>query len=251
MQEAFALAAAASPLARIAPRARLASACLLSLCVATLPGLAAPALALAAGLALAAAARPPLPLLARRWLAVNGFVALLWLVTPWTAPGEAVAALGPVEVTREGLLLCASATLKCNALFFAFVALVASLRFTELARALAGLKLPDKLALLVLFTARGVGIFEAEWRVMRDAARLKGFAPRTDARTYRTVAGALAMLLARALRRARVMDEAMRLRGFAGRLRTLRTETWGPAETLFVAAAAAVCAALGAAARLL
>ena len=77
-----------SPVHRLDPRVRLASAAFFSLCVALLHDPAAAAAALVMAAAALAASLPPASLLARRLAVVNAFILFLWATVPATMPGE-------------------------------------------------------------------------------------------------------------------------------------------------------------------
>ena len=66
-------------------------------------------------------------------------------------------------------------TVKANALFFVFYALVSLLSFSRLAAGLKSLKFSESLIVILLFCARGIDIFESEYRRMKEAAKLRGF----------------------------------------------------------------------------
>ena len=57
---------------------------------------------------LLALSRPPMRPVLRRLAVVNVFIAFLWLTVPLTSGGEAIAAWGPLEVSRAGVLLTLS-----------------------------------------------------------------------------------------------------------------------------------------------
>lgn len=139
-------------------------------------------------------------------------------------------------------------TIKANALFFVFYALVSSLSFSRLAAGLKSLKFSESLIVILLFCARGIDIFESEYRRMKEAAKLRGFEMKANKRTYQTVAAVIALLFVRAVRRSRVLDDAMKLRGFDGRIRTLNHEVWRHKDTfllMFFCCASVVFAYLG------
>lgn len=166
----------------------------------------------------------------RRILAVNAFVLFLWLTVPWSVPGESVFALGPLDVTREGIWLSLVVSLKCEAIVLAFLALLGRVSLPDLGYALNALRFPNRLTLLLLFTWRYVHVLESEWQTLLTAARLRGFVPQTSLRTYKTYANLLGMLLVRALDRSRRVWEAMSLRGFDGQLRTLASHRARPLD---------------------
>ncbi len=231
---------------RADPRAKLAALAVFSLAVAVAPDLRSPALALLLGAGLAAWAGLLGRNLARRLVVVNAFIVFLWLLVPFTTPGEAVWSLGPVVATVQGLRLCAAMTLKANAITLAFLALAATSDAATLGQALERLGLPAKLAFLLLFTYRFIHVLAAEQSRLATAARLRGFRPRTNAHTYRTLASLLAMVLVGAVRRAEMARRAMVLRAFDGRLATLRVFTLRRADAVFLGAMLAATCMLGA-----
>ena len=79
-------------------------------------GLIAPAYALMLGALMGAVARLDVRKVVVRLIAVNFFVLALWVFLPFSTPGEAVFALGPLLATREGLLYALSITMKTNAI---------------------------------------------------------------------------------------------------------------------------------------
>ncbi|MBE6440984.1 MAG: cobalt ECF transporter T component CbiQ [Desulfovibrio desulfuricans] len=222
-------------LQHIDPRVRMACAGGLALCLSPLRGLAACGAGLALGALLLLLARPCRRPLLHRLAAVNVFVLFLWCVTPLTTPGAELARWGLFSISAEGVRLSLLVSLKANAIACAFLALACSMSAPEAGHALERLHCPRKLVFLFLFTARYVHVIAQEWRVLLAAAKLRGFRPRTDARTYRTLASLLGLLLVRSHARAKRVHEAMLLRGFTGRFRSV---------TVFRARAGDLCFAL-------
>jgi cobalt/nickel transport system permease protein len=201
-----------------------------------------------AGLALAllflALARLPVKQVAVRLLVVNSFVFFLWLVLPFTYPGEAAWSLGPLTATRQGLAHTGLITLKSNAIIIALMALIATVPIVTLGQALHTLRLPDKLCHLLLFTYRYIYVFEQEYRRLVQAMKIRGFRPRTNLHTYRSYANLTAMLLVRSFDRAERVFAAMRCRGFQGTFYSLKTFTWQRRDGIFLAAALVALAGL-------
>jgi len=233
----------ASFLHRADPRAKLGAAVAFSCLLAVSQSLPAPALALLAGIVLVGWAGLPGPDLWRRLLTVNGFVAFLWLFLPFSTPGETVVRLGPLCATDQGLRLALLITLKTNAIMLAFLALVATSDAASLGQAMHRLRVPAKLVFLFLFTYRFIHVIAAEQQRLQTAARLRGFKPRTNMHTYRTLASLMAMVLVGAMRRAEMTRRAMLLRGFKGSFATLREFRLGRGEKIFLSLGAvfAVC----------
>ncbi len=227
-----------APINRFEPPARLLAAVIFAAVTAVLRSVPAACCALAVALAVLPFCRIPAGVLLRRWCAVNFFVLFIWLLTPWATPGEPVY---PGSVfTREGLVLCVLVTLKANALFFVFIGLISTMTFSELSRGLEYLRVPSKLCVLILFTARGLRLFTDEFTRLKQAAVIRGFEMKTDLRTYKTVAAIIALLFIRAVRRSQVLQDAMALRGFDGRIRTLGFVHWKARDTVLVFSSALV-----------
>ena len=233
----------AAQLQSIDPRARLAAAALLSVCVAVAQSLGACLAGLALGLALLLAARPALRELWRRACAVNIFLLFLWCVTPWTTPGNVIWSLGPIAVTGAGLWLSLLVSLKANAICAIFTALTAGMDIATLGHALRRLGCPQGLTWLVLFMGRYIHVIRDEWHALMTAARLRCFVPKSNAHTWRTLATLLGLLLVRSHDRARRVHEAMLLRGFTGSFRPLDSFVWRGRDTTF-SVALLICAAL-------
>lgn len=230
------LAHAASPLHGLDPRVRLVGAASYSVAAAlvTLPQAAAAALGFS--LLLLGAARPPLGFVLRRLLAVNAFIAFLWVFVPFTTPGEDAFVVGPLTATREGLALALLVTLKSNAIVLAFMALVATIPVSDLGHALRKVGVPDKLAYLLVFTHRYIHAIADEYRRMRQAMKVRGFTPRTNLHTYRAYAYLAGMVLVRGMDRSARVYDAMLCRGFSGRFRSVNGLAARTADHLFLAA---------------
>lgn len=191
-----------------------------------------------AGLALAliwlALARLPLKKVAARLLVVNSFIFFLWIVLPLTYPGDAVVHVGPLTATRQGLIFTGLITLKSNAIIIGLIALLATVPIVTLGQAMHGLRLPDKLCHLLLFTYRYLYVFEQEYRRLVQAMKIRGFQPRTNLHTYRSYAYLAAMLLVRSYDRAERVFQAMLCRGFHGTFYSLKTFSWQRRDGVFV-----------------
>ena len=224
----------ASAVHRLDPRARLAGAAAFSLAVALArrPDTGALALTLGAGLVLAA--RLPLGLVLRRLAAVNVFIAFLWLFLPFSADGEIVFALGPLTATVPGLSLAGAVTLKCNAIVCALMALVSTIAPSDMGRALRGLGAPTSLSHLFLFTYRFVHVIGRERARLASAMKIRGFAPRTDLRTYKAYASLVGMVLVRSWERAERVHQAMLCRGFQGVFHSLNELHMTTADRAFL-----------------
>ncbi|MCC6489895.1 MAG: cobalt ECF transporter T component CbiQ, partial [Candidatus Hydrogenedentes bacterium] len=178
---------------RLDPRGRVLAAVALSLCVALLTRVPAAAVACAGAVALAVAARLPLRALVRRLLPLNGFLALLCGALLLSSGG--------------GALLIA---LKANALLLILTALLTTMEFTQLGRALHALRVPSQLTTLLLLTGRYIAVLQYEYGQLRRAMRVRAFTPRTDMHTMRMLGYLVGMLLVRGLERSERVLQAMK-----------------------------------------
>jgi cobalt/nickel transport system permease protein len=166
-------------------------------------------------------------------------------VLPITVAGDAVGGIGPVTVTREGVLLAARITVKSNAIVMALIALVATSPIAALGHALSGLRVPDKMVFLLLLTYRYIFVLEQEYLRLRRAIRVRGFVPATRLHTYRTYAYLIGMLFVRAAARADRVYQAMLCRGFHGKFYSLATFRLRRSDAYWAGGVGAVVAAIG------
>ncbi|MEZ5860918.1 MAG: cobalt ECF transporter T component CbiQ [Geminicoccaceae bacterium] len=220
-------------LAPLDPRTRLLGALALILAVLSLDGPAAGLLAVAAafGLALAAGWRPAG--LARRLAHVEGIMAALFLVLPFTTPGTTVLHLGPLAATSDGLLLALGLMLRVTASALIVLALLATVEPIRLGQALARLRTPVRLVQLLLLVLRYGALLRAELRRMREAARARGFRGGLSIHALRSLGWLAGMTLVRALERAERVEEGMRLRLWQGALPVAAPDRLGRADAAF------------------
>lgn len=226
-----------SLLHRLDPRGKVLAAAAFAVLVAVSRSFATTVLGLALAAIAVLAARLPGRKVAARLLVVNGFVIFLWLVLPFTYPGEVLWRWGWLIATREGVAAAGLITLKSNAIVLGLIALIATVPIVDLGQALHRLRLPDKLCHLLLFTYRYLYVFEQEYQRLTQAMKIRGFRPRTDLHTYRSYAYLAAMLLVRSYDRAERVYQAMLCRGFQGRFYSLKEFSWQRRDRLFLGVA--------------
>jgi len=157
----------------------------------------------------------------KRLAVVFGFLLLIWAVLPLTFEGEALYRVGPLVMTRPGVILSAQITLKSITILLVFMALFATMTIATLGHTLNRLRLSGKLIHLFLMTYRYIFVIEEEYRRLRTAIKIRGFRPGTNMHSYRTYAYLIGMLFVRASVRAERVHQAMLCRGFKGRFYTL------------------------------
>jgi len=207
---------------RTDPRVRLLLCLVLAVAMAGLTTLTAAAAALGLSGCLSACARLSPGSVVKRLLLVNGFIAFLWIMLPFSAEGVAVFQIGPLTATREGIELAGLITLKSNAILLAIIALAATIPMADMGQALASLRVPDKFTVMFILCYRYLHLIREEYARLAAAARIRCFRPGTNRHTYRTYGYLLGMLLVGSYERAKRVHQAMRLRAFQGRFHSLR-----------------------------
>ena len=185
-----------------------------------------------AGVAMLTARLPAGPTL-RRMAMMDGFIVFLLLLLPFSVPGEAAFTVLGWPASWAGLEKAAAIGLKANAVVLVLLSLVGSMDPATLGHALARLRLPVTLVHLLLFTVRYIAVIDDEYRRLRRAMKTRGFRPRTNAHTLRTLGYLIGMLLVRALERSERILQAMKCRGFTGRLPLLDTLRFSARDVMF------------------
>lgn len=145
----------------------------------------------------------------RRAGSVTAFVAMLWLLLPWSIDAAGI------HLAEAGVDLAARISLRTEAAALACISLLAGMDAFALARAAAGLGLPDRLARLLAMTVRHLAVLDDTRRRIDLAMRARGFHPRADLRSAAVIAQQVALVLVHAVLRAERVELALRARGFA------------------------------------
>ena len=205
---------APSPVHALDPRVRILAATAFALVVVIGDRFAMLGTGLVMALTVAAAARLPAAVTARRVLAMDGIIIVALVLLPF------------------------------NAVMLAFLALVGTIETATLGHALRRLRVPDKLVHLLLFTARYITVFEREYRRLRRAMKARAFRPRNTLHTWRSLGYVVGMLLVRSFERAERILAAMKCRGFDGRFHGPDSAALAPRDWAFAALWAALLALL-------
>jgi cobalt/nickel transport system permease protein len=173
----------------------------------------------------------------KRLLGMNLFMLMLFLVLPLTTPGSALVQAGPLSWSAEGLILAGKISLKANGIMLCYSALVSTMPAETLGHALHKMRLPEKLAQLLVFTVRYVGVAAQEMQRLRRAMKARGFVSRCNRHTFRSYGNLIGMMLVRSFDRSDRIMAAMKCRGFKGRFYVLEKLALGGSDVIFMAAA--------------
>jgi cobalt/nickel transport system permease protein len=181
----------------------------------------------------------------KRLLPLNVVMLLLLVLLPLTTLGTPLLEVGPLAFSREGLLLAAAVTLKGNAIVLAMLVLLGALDAPTLGHALSHLRVPEKLAHLLLFTVRYIEVLHREGLRLRAAMKVRGFRPRMNLHTYRSYGYLVGMLLVRSFDRSERIMAAMKCRGFQGRFYMLDHFAYSRADLPFAVCGLFILVGLG------
>jgi len=176
---------------------------------------------------------------------VNLFVLFLFVFVPLSTPGVALVRIGAFEWTREGALLAARIGLRANTLILACSALLVTMEPVRLGYAMTKIGVPAKFAHIFLFMVRYLETLHVEYHRLRNAMRLRGFVPRCNAHSLRSLGYLVGMLLVRSMDRADRILAAMKCRGFHGRFHVLQEARLQYRDLAFAAVLTAFAASIG------
>ncbi|SUS04907.1 Cobalt/nickel transport system permease protein [uncultured Defluviicoccus sp.] len=230
-----ATAPAAGLLDAVSPSTRVGTAIAFAVATVALDRLPLLAAALAIAVVLAALARLPAASTARRLAGMDAFMLAVLAFLPFTVPGTPLFAVAGLSASAEGLRQAVAIVLTANTIVLAVLALVGTLEPVALGRALAALKVPDKVVHLLLFTVRYIAVLKDEYGRMVLAMRARGFRPRGNRHTWNSFGWLFGMLLVRSFERSERIHAAMKCRGFSGRFYLVEAEIASPADLPFAA----------------
>ncbi|EIJ43414.1 cobalt ABC transporter, permease protein CbiQ [Beggiatoa alba B18LD] len=166
---------------------------------------------------------------------LNLFTVLLWLILPLTngTTGEIVIWQG-LSIYSDGIAQALKITLTMNAIACVLMAFLSTMDIVTIGHALSGLKVPEKLVHLLLFTVRYLTVLHASYQQLTQAMRVRGFRLQATWHCYRSIGFLLGMLLVRSVARAKRIEMAMKCRGFRGQFYLLTRFQWQAKDSLYL-----------------
>ena len=228
-----ALSEGSSPIHRLDARVRIAVALGFSLVLAAGASVFVAGFGLAIALALCLVARLPMASVAKRLIPLNAFMLVLLVFLPFSASGTPLLHLGRFDYSSDGLLLAGAITLRGNAIVLALTALMGTIEVVHLGYALEELHVPLKLTRMFLFTVRYIDVLSQEYTRLTRAMTVRGFRPRLDRHTLRTLGYLTGMLIVRAFDRSERILAAMKCRGFSGTFPVAHPPRLGRSDVAF------------------
>ncbi|MBM7623924.1 cobalt ECF transporter T component CbiQ [Sporohalobacter salinus] len=153
----------------------------------------------------------------KRLLIVNGFIFLMWLVLPFTYPGESLFQIGPLMASRKGIIYTTKITLRSNTIMLIMISLISTSTISSIIHAMKYLYVPEKLIYLLIFIYRYIHVIKTEFHKLYNAMLLRGFKPKTTIHYYKSYAYLVGMLIIKSYERSKRVYEAMICRSFKGK----------------------------------
>jgi cobalt/nickel transport system permease protein len=232
-----------SPLHSWDPRVKIISLLCLVLSIVLVNNLFLAGLGLLLAVALVILSRIPLRFvfLHLRWVIL--FVLLFFIIMPLTVSGDEIVRFHFFSISRRGLEMASLIGLRALSAVLLIFPMIGTMRFNSTTAALQGLKVPNKLIQMIIFTYRYIFVVLDEMGRMLMAARARGFRSATNVRSLNTFGNIMGMLFVRSYERTEHLHRAMVSRGYDGTLRVL--DQFALAKKDFVKAVLVVAAAVG------
>lgn len=188
-------------------------------------------------LALILLARLPILATLRRSLVVLPFVLLVALSIPFLKGDEPMPVgsynLGPLSLSRSGLLILWNVTIKSWLSALATITLLSTGSLPELLQGLEGLRVPRSLVLLLSFLLRYFPMFASQVARMQRALEARSW---RGIRQLSLLGNLVGALFIRSYERGERIYKAMLARGFTGEARRLGTPPPTPREIVLFGA---------------
>jgi len=206
------------------PRIKLLSLFVYIFCVASITQVPTACIALLSAIGSVAAAHIPFRHPLRRLAAMGGFLGMLLLIMPLTAPakqGDTLVVfqhLSFMTFNFRGFLLALLICLKASAIALMMEPLLGTSPFSITIHALARLGVPQQVCQMILLTHRYIFVFFHEMKRMNAGMKARGFRNKTNIETVRTLGNFVGMLMVHSFERTQRVYEAMTARGYNGTL---------------------------------
>lgn len=226
------------------PRMRIVMACVFAMVVVGMSSALALSGALVAALGLLAVSRLPWRQTLRRMAMIDGFIVFMLVMLPFSVPGDVMFIFLGFAASWQGMWQAIEIALTANAVILALMVLVGTMEPVAMGHALHGLRCPERLVQLLMFTIRYIEVLREEYLRLRAAMKIRGFRPGTNWHCYRSFGYLVGMMLVRAIERSERILGAMKCRGYSGRMVMLHHFALTRRDGIWAAGFAALCAGL-------
>jgi cobalt/nickel transport system permease protein len=180
----------------------------------------------------------------KRLFLVNSFLIFIWLILPFSfsVAGSSLYDIGPFTITREGLQISLTISLKAIAITMGALVILSSSSLNELVAASRSLGCPEKVMSFILLMTRYISVVSHEYKHLRDAMRIRGFKARCNKHSLKSIGNLCGMLLVLGVERAERVRAAMLCRGYKGHFWISYTHRLQVGDLFFVLLIVLLCA---------
>lgn len=173
---------------------------------------------------------PDIKNLLKKLIPVNLFIFLLYLIIPFTYPGDKISFLF-FKFSTQGIKYCWMITVKANLIVITTILFLSTSPFLHIIHALHHLKTPEKIVNLFYFFSRYIPVLNREAKRLKMAMKARSFVPKNSLHTYRTYGNLAGMIILNSYNRAGSVYKAMIARNFSGTFWTKNHFIWKKKDT--------------------
>lgn len=211
-----------SPIHNWDPRAKLISLLCLIFAVVLIPDLKLAFAGLIVALLLVFISKIPFRFVLMHLAWVSLFIVPLFVLIALTYhQGNEIATFHFLAVTSGGIEQASLVLLRAISAVILIFPMIGTMRFETTMKALEGLRVPNKLVQMIMFTYRYIFVFVGELQRMFTALMSRGFNITMNTYTLKTMGKLIGMLFVRSYERADRVYNAMVSRGYTGTLQTV------------------------------
>ena len=179
--------------------------------------------------------------LARRvWLIVFGFTGLIALPAIFVTPGNAIATIGPLTITAQGLRTAGLLILRVETAVTLTTALVLSTHWVQILRGLRALRVPAEVVTMLAMTHRYIFLLIETASQMFESRQSRMIGALSGAEQRRMATRTAGVLLGKSADLSYDVYLAMQSRGFAGDIRLLDSSRMKARDFLAIVSAIGV-----------
>ena len=166
----------------------------------------------------------------KRLIPVNFFLLFLWLIIPFTYPGDKFQ-MWVFNLSYQGLKYCLLISLKANLIVLTTAILLSTSPFLHIIHSLHHLKIPEKLVDILYFFSRYIPVINDEKEKLKRTMKARNFIPETSIHTYKTISNLVGMIILNSYERSEKVYRAMVARSFSGVFWTKNHFKWRKRDT--------------------
>jgi len=166
----------------------------------------------------------------KKLIPVNFFLLFLWLIIPFTYPGDKFQ-MWIFNLSYQGLKYCLLISLKANLIVLTTAVFLSTSPFLHIIHSLHHLKIPEKLVNILYFFSRYIPVINEEKEKLKRTMKARSFIPKTSIHTYKTISNLVGMIILDSYERSEKVYRAMVARSFSGVFWTKNHFKWRKRDT--------------------